>query len=123
MRLARSGRRRRSIRLRMLAIVLIPSAALLVIGVGASGYLVYQGYNAQEWATTMQATVAPGTQLASLVEEERRLSLLHLGGDKKAAPELAKQRTELERAPCLPRQITTPGHACHAEFRRASARP
>ncbi|MGH3878021.1 MAG: sensor histidine kinase, partial [Actinophytocola sp.] len=80
----------------MLAIVLIPSAALLVIGVGASGYLVYQGYNAQEWATTMQATVAPGTQLASLVEEERRLSLLHMGGDKKAAAELAKQRTELD---------------------------
>jgi signal transduction histidine kinase len=79
----------------MLAIVLIPSAALLIIGVGASGYLVYQGYNAQEWATTMQATVAPGTQFASSVEEERRLSLLRLG-DKGAAKALTEQRGEVD---------------------------
>ncbi len=82
----------------MLAIVLIPSAALLIIGVGASGYLVYQGYTAQDWATTMQATVAPGTQFASQVEEERRLSLLRLGGDKSATAPLAKQRKDLDTA-------------------------
>ncbi|GAB3458160.1 ATP-binding protein [Actinophytocola sediminis] len=82
----------------MLAIVLIPSAALLIIGVGASGYLVYDGYQAQNWATTMQDTVEPGTQFAARVEEERRLSLLRLGGDTSVGPDLAQRRAELDEA-------------------------
>jgi signal transduction histidine kinase len=80
----------------MLAIVLIPSAALLIIGVGASSYLVYDGYQAQDWAKTMQSTVAPGTQLAALTQEERRLSLQLLGGNKSVAPALKQQRTKLD---------------------------
>jgi signal transduction histidine kinase len=80
----------------MLAIVLIPSAALLVIGVGAAGYLVYDGYQARDWATTMQATATPGTQFVAEVEEERRLSLLQLGGDPTAAAPLAEQRKKLD---------------------------
>jgi hypothetical protein len=69
-----------SIRLQMLAIVLIPSVTLAILGVGAAGYLVDQGATAQNWATTMQATVAPGTEFTAQVEAERRLSLLHFGG-------------------------------------------
>lgn len=82
----------------MLAIVLIPSAALLIIGVGASGYLVYDGYNAQKWATTMQDTVPPGTRFAAGAQEERRLSLQVLGGDKSALPELQDARAEFDQA-------------------------
>ena len=82
----------------MLAIVLIPSATLLIIGLGASGYLVNDGYDAQEWATTMQETAAPGTAFAAAVQEERRLSLFVLGGDKAAAPALAKQRAAVDQS-------------------------
>lgn len=82
----------------MLAVVLIPSAALLVIGIGGAGFLVQQGYRAQEWATTMQETVKPGTEFAALAQEERRLSLLVLGGDKSAAPDLKEARAELDQS-------------------------
>ncbi|MGB3442060.1 MAG: nitrate- and nitrite sensing domain-containing protein [Actinophytocola sp.] len=82
----------------MLAIVLVPSAALLIIGVGASGYLVYDGYDAQKWATTMQDTVPPGTRFAAGAQEERRLSLQVLGGDKSAMPELEQARAEFDQA-------------------------
>ena len=82
----------------MLAIVLIPSATLLIIGLGASGYLVKDGYDAQEWATTMQKTAAPGTAFAAAVEEERRLSLFVLGGDKAAVPDLKKQRAAVDKS-------------------------
>ncbi len=82
----------------MLAIVLVPSAALSIIGIGAAGYLVYDGYNAQKWATTMQDTVPPGTRFAAGAQEERRLSLQLLGGDKSAAQELQQARAEFDEA-------------------------
>jgi signal transduction histidine kinase len=88
------GKKRTSIRLRMLAIVLIPSATLAALGLAGSGYLVYQGYNAQDWAKTLRDT-APGNQFTALVEEERRLSLLRLGGDKTVISELQDLRGEL----------------------------
>ncbi|WP_162292930.1 sensor histidine kinase [Actinophytocola xinjiangensis] len=78
--------------------MLIPSAALLVIGVGASGYLVKDGYDAQEWATTMQDTVAPGTAFAAGAQEERRVSLQLLGGDRSVIPELTRARADFDRA-------------------------
>jgi signal transduction histidine kinase len=82
----------------MLAIVLIPSVTLAILGVGAAGYLVDQGATAQNWATTMQATVAPGTEFTAQVEAERRLSLLHLAGDSGTATALRKQRDQLNAA-------------------------
>jgi signal transduction histidine kinase len=82
----------------MLAIVLVPSAALSIIGVGASGYLVYDGYNAQKWATTMQDTVPPGTRFAAGAQEERRLSLQLLGGDRSVIPQLQKARADFDQA-------------------------
>lgn len=82
----------------MLAIVLIPSAALMIIGVGGSGYMVNQGYNAQNWATLMQDTVEPGTEFVTLATEERRLSLHRLGGDESVVPELQKSRAEFDKS-------------------------
>ncbi len=89
------GSRFRSIRARMLAIVLIPSVALLIIGIGASSYLVYQGSQAQDWASTMQATVAPGTNFTAQIQEERRLSLIRLAGDEQDSAALAQQRQQV----------------------------
>lgn len=80
----------------MLTIVLIPSVALMIIGVGGAGFLVQQGYSAQNWATAMQETVAPGTEFASLAEDERKLSLRVLGGDKSVLPQLKEARAEFD---------------------------
>jgi signal transduction histidine kinase len=77
----------------MLAIVLIPTVALLVIGVGGSAYLVKDGYDAQEWATFLRDT-GPGDRFAELAAEERRLSLLKLGGDESVTPKLQLVRAE-----------------------------
>lgn len=90
------GRVSRSIRARMLAIVLIPSAALLIIGVGGAGYLVRQGYDAQSWATTTgeSSVVDVGTVFTQQLGEERRLSLQRLG-DPSVAKQLANQRNQV----------------------------
>ena len=87
---------RRSIRARMLAIVLIPSAALLIIGVGGAGYLVRQGYDAQSWATTTgeSSVIDVGTVFTQQLGEERRLSLLRLG-DASVANQLRNQRNQV----------------------------
>jgi signal transduction histidine kinase len=77
----------------MLAIVLFPSVALLIIGVGGAGYLVNQGYSAQSWATTTAQTsvIDIGKNFTQQLGEERRLSVLRLG-DPSIAPQLANQR-------------------------------
>ncbi|HEX5404429.1 MAG TPA: nitrate- and nitrite sensing domain-containing protein [Pseudonocardiaceae bacterium] len=86
----------RSIRARMLAIVLIPSAALLIIGVGGASYLVRQGYDAQSWATTTgeSSVVDVGIVFTQELGEERRLSLQRLG-DPSVAKQLANQRNQV----------------------------
>lgn len=80
----------------MLAIVLIPSAALLIIGVGGAGYLVRQGYDAQSWATTTgeSSVVDVGTVFTQQLGEERRLSLQRLG-DATVANQLENQRNQV----------------------------
>jgi len=80
----------------MLLIVLVPSAALLIIGAGGAGYLVYQGHTAQSWATTTgeSSVVDVGTAFTVQVGEERRLSLLRLG-DSSVAGQLANQRNQV----------------------------
>jgi signal transduction histidine kinase len=80
----------------MLAIVLVPSAALLIIGVGGAGYLVRQGYDAQSWATTTgeSSVVDVGTVFTQQLGEERRLSLQRLG-DPAVATQLANQRNQV----------------------------
>ncbi|HEX5115288.1 MAG TPA: nitrate- and nitrite sensing domain-containing protein [Pseudonocardiaceae bacterium] len=80
----------------MLAIVLIPSAALLIIGVGGAGYLVRQGYDAQSWATTTgeSSVVDVGTVFTQQLGEERRLSLQRLG-DASVANQLKTVRNQV----------------------------
>jgi signal transduction histidine kinase len=80
----------------MLAIVLIPSVALLIIGVGGAGYLVRQGYDAQSWATTTgeSSVVDVGTVFTQQLGEERRLSLQRLG-DASVANQLKNQRNQV----------------------------
>lgn len=88
----------RTIRVRVLAIVIIPSVALLVIGVGAAGYLVHRGNTARQWAAEIRQAVPSIVQFTTQVAEERRLSLLALAGDTRDAAILPDQRRHTDAA-------------------------
>ncbi|HVW42852.1 MAG TPA: nitrate- and nitrite sensing domain-containing protein [Amycolatopsis sp.] len=87
-----------SVRARILAIALIPSVALLVIGVSAAGYLVAQGFHARNWASELEKAEGIGVSFAETVQEERRLSLAELAGDPAAPAQLVTQRQRTDTA-------------------------
>lgn len=96
MRAVRSGRNatrgRLGIRARLLSIVLITSVTLVIVGVGAAGYLVKSSLTATVWANLISSTTTPVISMVQSFEEERRLSLLYLAGDPSAANSLVDAR-------------------------------
>lgn len=95
-RAVRSGRNatrgRLGIRARLLSIVLITSVTLVIVGVGAAGYLVKSSLTATVWANLISSTTTPVISMVQSFEEERRLSLLYLAGDPSAANSLVDAR-------------------------------
>ncbi|WP_433491818.1 sensor histidine kinase [Nocardia grenadensis] len=93
---ADATRGRLGIRARLLSIVLITSVTLVVVGVGAAGYLVKSSVTATIWANLISGTTTPVISMVQTFEEERRLSLLYLAGDPDAANRLvdARQRSD-----------------------------
>lgn len=95
-RAVRSGRDvtrgRIGIRTRLLSILLITNITLLVIGVGAAGYLVKNSVAATIWANLISDTTTPVISMVQTFEEERRLSMLYLEGDPTAAAALVDAR-------------------------------
>jgi signal transduction histidine kinase len=80
-----------SIRTRVLAIVLIPSAALLITGVTVASYLVPEGLAARDYSGYLQQTAGPVIQAEAAEEQERTISLRALGGDHQALAGLQAQ--------------------------------
>ncbi|MFG1793584.1 nitrate- and nitrite sensing domain-containing protein [Nocardia sp. NPDC049149] len=91
-------RARLGVRTRILAIALIPSLTLLVVGVGAAGYLVAEGTKAKDWAVQNQQAIPPTRELMESVQQERRLTLAQLAGDDTVPPALAAARIRLDGA-------------------------
>ncbi|MCP2276029.1 sensor histidine kinase [Nocardia amikacinitolerans] len=91
-------RARLGVRSRILAIALLPSLTLLVIGVGAAGYLVDQGNTAKDWAAQMQAAIPSTRELMEATQQERHLTLAHLAGDDSTGPALTAARVRLDGA-------------------------
>ncbi|WP_435591748.1 sensor histidine kinase [Nocardia sp. bgisy118] len=91
-------RARLGVRTRILAIALLPSLTLLVIGVGAAGYLVDQGNTAKDWAAQMQAAIPSTRELMEATQQERHLTLAHLAGDDSIGPALTAARVRLDGA-------------------------
>ncbi|TVT17417.1 sensor histidine kinase, partial [Amycolatopsis acidiphila] len=87
-----------SVRARILAIALIPSVALFAVGAGAAIYLVTQGLHARDWSGEVDRGTTPGIAFAQTVQEERRLTLLKLGGDQQSAQALPAQRAKVDTA-------------------------
>ncbi|MFB7722608.1 nitrate- and nitrite sensing domain-containing protein [Nocardia sp. NPDC056100] len=87
-----------SIRVRLLAIVLISSITLLAIGAGAASYLVKSAQDDEDWAQLSGDTTTPAILMVSSFQEERRLSMLRLAGDADAIAQLTPARTRSDQA-------------------------
>nr|WP_232541778.1 nitrate- and nitrite sensing domain-containing protein [Nocardia bovistercoris] len=62
----------------MLAIVLIPSVALLSIGIGAAVYLIQDGRKDKDWAEFAAQTTAPAIGMIEAFQLERGASMLYI---------------------------------------------
>ncbi|WP_280362606.1 nitrate- and nitrite sensing domain-containing protein [Nocardia wallacei] len=91
-------RARLGVRTRILAIALVPSLALLVIGVGAAGYLVRDAQRAEDWASAMESSNGPVREMIAAVEQERLLSLWQLAGEQPDPVALGSARQNLDHA-------------------------
>ncbi|MEV6341683.1 nitrate- and nitrite sensing domain-containing protein, partial [Nocardia vinacea] len=89
---------RLGVRTRILAIALIPSLSLLVIGASTAGYLVAEGNKAQEWASQNRNVIPTAREFVAAVQDERQLTLAALGGDEAAVPALGTARLQLDNA-------------------------
>jgi hypothetical protein len=79
------------IRPRVLAIALIPSAALFITGVGVAGSLISDGLSARDFASVNAESSGTLTSFQAAVENERTISLRALGGDRQALAGLQSQ--------------------------------
>lgn len=85
---------RSSIRTRVLAIVLIPSAALLITGSTVTGVLVHDGIVARDFADYLGNYVDLAIQFGNVVQNERTVSLRAVGGDAQASADLQATRDQ-----------------------------
>ncbi len=91
-------RARLGVRTRILAIALIPSLTLLVVGVGATSYLVAEGTKAKDWAAENQKAIPSTREMMEAVQQERHLTLAQMSGDGTAATALGAARMRLDGA-------------------------
>ncbi|WP_054812483.1 sensor histidine kinase [Nocardia arizonensis] len=89
---------RPGVRARILAIALVPSLVLLVVGVGASGLLVKRGKHAENWAAAMQQLIDPSAEMVRALQLERQLTLIRYAGDDTVNSALGAARTRLDTA-------------------------
>ncbi len=84
--------------MRILAIALVPSLTLLVVGVSAAGYLVADENRAENWAAQNQQAIPMAREVLESVQSERQLTLAVLAGDESAVPGLGSARTRVDKA-------------------------
>ncbi|MFE3056923.1 nitrate- and nitrite sensing domain-containing protein [Nocardia sp. NPDC059239] len=93
-----SGLRHRSIRIRVLAIALIPCAALLVTGSVAVAGLVQDARSAYRWSDYLTEQLNPLVTFIIAVQNERTASLAALDGSPQTVAELQRQRAKTDAA-------------------------
>ncbi|WP_034272475.1 sensor histidine kinase [Haloechinothrix halophila] len=86
----------RTIKAKVLAIALIPSIALLIVGAAVSGYLINKGLHAKEFAEDVRGSLKPTARFVAELQEERRLSVLLLTTGKVDVGDLQRQRREVD---------------------------
>ncbi|GDY29590.1 histidine kinase [Gandjariella thermophila] len=82
----------------MLAIVAIPSVAMLVVGACLSGYLVDQGLRARTFADNVRAALGPTARFVAAAQEERRLTIRRLSQPGQSRSALDDQRQQVDAA-------------------------
>ncbi|WP_038509041.1 sensor histidine kinase [Amycolatopsis japonica] len=87
-----------SIRSRVLTIALIPSIALMLVGLAIGGYLIFDAVNGRDYAQRIRDSEAPSLPFFVQVQEERRLALRELAGDRSQHATLTEQRAKTDAA-------------------------
>ncbi|MEV0071249.1 nitrate- and nitrite sensing domain-containing protein [Amycolatopsis sp. NPDC050768] len=87
-----------SIRSRVLAIALIPSLALLIVGVALAGYLITDALQARDYARKIRSSEGPGIPFIVAAEQERQLSMSLLAGQSGARQALQAARPKTDAA-------------------------
>ncbi|WP_405179988.1 ATP-binding protein [Nocardia sp. NBC_01377] len=97
--LARGGRRTPlGVRARLLVIVLIPSIALLGVGIGAAVYLIQDGRKSKDWAEFAGETTTPAITMIEAFQSERAATMLVPAGDESANNTLVTARKNSDSA-------------------------
>ncbi|MEV6773471.1 nitrate- and nitrite sensing domain-containing protein [Nocardia sp. NPDC051030] len=91
-------RLRLGVRTRILAIALVPSLALVVIGVGATGVLADRSSTARNWADQLKAGIVPTREFIEAVQLERRITLWRNAGAEIDVRELTAARLSVDNA-------------------------
>ncbi len=86
------------IRTRLLAIVLIPSLALLTIGIGGAIYLIEDSQESKDFAVVASEVTTPAIRMIEAVQDERQASLLHLAGSPRGTESLVAARRNADAA-------------------------
>lgn len=96
MRTPRRSGRTGTIKARVLAIALIPSVAIMVVGVALSAYLVNQGVQVRTFAENVHGSLDPTSRFIVAVQEERRLTTLKVTGLPYDPAQLRSQRNRVD---------------------------
>ncbi|MEU8797378.1 nitrate- and nitrite sensing domain-containing protein [Spirillospora sp. NPDC048819] len=90
---ARKGRRRRPIRLRITALLLVPLVSLITLWAFAANITLGDAFDKYDFSTTYEKMGLPGIYLVNQLQAERSLSVVALStGDAEAKKKLAGQR-------------------------------
>jgi signal transduction histidine kinase len=89
---------RLGVRTRILAIALIPSLTLVVVGVGTAGYLVEESNTAKAWATELQQAGRYTHEMVEAIQSERHLTMSLVAGDTTTTLALPAARTRTDAA-------------------------
>ncbi|RMI28844.1 sensor histidine kinase [Nocardia stercoris] len=97
------------IRTRVLAIALVPSAALLLTATGTVSVLTVQAYSARELADFRKTIIAPLLHYIGTVQDERAASLLIAAGTPAAQADLQGKRNRMDAALAEATRISAKG--------------
>ncbi|WP_157406636.1 sensor histidine kinase, partial [Actinomadura rubrobrunea] len=93
----RAGRRKRSIRLRITGLLVVPLASLIALWAFAANLTLGPAFDKYDFSTTYEKIVRPGLYLVNQLQQERSLSVVAMAGrDPQHRRRLAAQRARVD---------------------------
>ena len=92
----RRGGKHKSIKRRVIRLVLIPGVVAVLLWLVASGYLVFNGFYDREVANSVRQVSIPAVTGLSSVQQERRLSIAYLAQPSSGPQSLIQQRQQTD---------------------------